>query len=160
GQVFITEALLTRLQTEGQLAGVLGHEIGHVLGRHSAERMAKAELSQGLVTGVAVGASGETGGRGAGMLASTVANYLGLKYSRDHELEADALGLRIMFAAGYDPRSLIGVMEILEAASGGAAARNRPDFAATHPNPGRRIERIEAEIAALFPTGVPSDLRR
>ena len=31
GQVFITQALYSRLKTEGQLAGVIGHEIGHVL---------------------------------------------------------------------------------------------------------------------------------
>ena len=41
GQIFITDALLRRLETEGQLAGVLGHEIGHVVARHSAQRMAK-----------------------------------------------------------------------------------------------------------------------
>ena len=159
GQVFLTEALLSRLETEGQLAGVLGHEVGHVVGRHSAERMAKAKLSQGIVTGVAVGTSGEGGsGRAGGMLASTIANYIGLSYSRDHELESDYLGLRFMFAAGYDPRSLIGVMKILEQASGGRG--NTPDFAATHPNPDRRIERIEAHIAELFPNGVPSGLKR
>ena len=31
GPIFITEALLTRLQNEDQLAGVLGHEVGHVI---------------------------------------------------------------------------------------------------------------------------------
>ena len=45
GPIFITEALLTRLQNEDQLAGVLGHEIGHVIARHSAEQMSKQELT-------------------------------------------------------------------------------------------------------------------
>jgi predicted Zn-dependent protease len=161
GQVFITEALFARLETEGQLAGVLGHEIGHVVGRHSSERMAKAELTQGIVGGVTIGASGESmggvGGRGAGMLAQTIGNYLGLSYSREHELESDQLGLRFMYAAGYDPRSLIRVMQILEEASGGRS--NAPDFAATHPNPGRRIERIELHLDEMFPTGVPGGLK-
>ena len=53
GQVFITEGLLKRLQTDGQLAGVLGHEIGHVVARHGAEHIAKQQLTQGL-TGAAV----------------------------------------------------------------------------------------------------------
>ncbi|MEJ7607685.1 MAG: M48 family metalloprotease [Bryobacteraceae bacterium] len=53
GQVFITEALFRRLETEGQVAGVLGHEIGHVVARHGAEHMAKQRLTQGL-TGAAV----------------------------------------------------------------------------------------------------------
>ncbi|HEY4593708.1 MAG TPA: M48 family metalloprotease, partial [Thermoanaerobaculia bacterium] len=44
GQVFITEGLLGRLKTEGQLAGVLGHEVGHVIARHGAEQIAKQQL--------------------------------------------------------------------------------------------------------------------
>jgi predicted Zn-dependent protease len=47
GPVFITRALLDRLQNEAQLAGVLGHEIGHVVGRHSAEQLSKSQLAQG-----------------------------------------------------------------------------------------------------------------
>ena len=39
GPVFITEGLLRRLRTEGELAAVLGHEVGHVLARHSSERL-------------------------------------------------------------------------------------------------------------------------
>jgi len=53
GQVFITEGLLKRLSTDGELAGVLGHETGHVVGRHGAEHIAKEQLTQGL-TGAAV----------------------------------------------------------------------------------------------------------
>ena len=46
GPVFITAALLGRLENEAQLAGVLGHEIGHVIARHSAEQMGKSRLAQ------------------------------------------------------------------------------------------------------------------
>src|ERR671917_1370458 len=53
GQVFITEGLLKRLTTDGQVAGVLGHEIAHVIARHGAEHIAKQQLTQGL-TGAAV----------------------------------------------------------------------------------------------------------
>ena len=59
GQVFITAALLRRLQDEAQLAGVLGHEIGHVVGRHSAEHLAKAQLTQILVGAAGVAGSSE-----------------------------------------------------------------------------------------------------
>ena len=48
GQVFITYALFSRLETEEQLAGVLGHEIGHVVARHSAQRIADQQLTDGL----------------------------------------------------------------------------------------------------------------
>ncbi len=154
GQLFITEGLLGRLTTEGQLAGVLGHEIGHVLGRHSAEQMSKTKLAQGLVT--AAGAAGDpTGGLNPGQIASMVAQFKLLQYSREHELESDKLGVRFMVAAGYDPRALIGVMEILASASGGGSG---PDFMATHPSPANRAEIIKQIIAELYPGGVPAGL--
>lgn len=160
GQMFITEALLSKLETEGQLAGVLGHETGHVLGRHSAEQMAKAQLAQGLVGAAGVAGSDGSGGgaQSAQAVAGMVSKFLLLKYGRDDELEADRLGLRFMTAAGYDPRSMIGVMKILEEASGGASKGS--DFAATHPNPGRRAEVIQQTIAEMFPQGVPEGLRK
>lgn len=156
GQIFITIALLSRLETEGQLAGVLGHEIGHVLGRHSAERMAKQNLTQGLVGAATVaGSGGQDGGRMAQAAASMVGGMINLKYGRDDELEADALGVIFMERAGYDPRSLIKVMRILEEASGG---RSGPEFASSHPNPGNRAERIARMIEEKFGAQLRADL--
>jgi predicted Zn-dependent protease len=152
GQVFITEALYARLKTKGQLAGVLGHEIGHVFARHSAEQMAKEQLTQGLVTGAAVGGAGRIP---AGDLANFVGRFTLLKYSRDHELESDRLGVRFMAQAGYDPRAMIEVMTILEQASGGS----KSDFASTHPSPVRRKERLAELIAQMYPKGVPAGMR-
>lgn len=162
GQIFITEALFVLLETEGQLAGVLGHETGHVLGRHSAEQMAKADLTQGLIGAAGVAASdGSDGGRGAQQIASLVGNFVMLKYGRDDELEADRLGLRLMFRAGYDPRAMVGVMQILDKAGGGGGGggASQPEFTSTHPNPGNRIEHINAAISQDFPTGLPAGLK-
>jgi predicted Zn-dependent protease len=158
GQIFITKALYDRLQTPGQLAGVLGHETGHVLARHSSEQMAKSDLVQGLSTSAVVAGSDR---RGGGLAAAAVSQFVGkfvlLRYSRNDELEADKLGLRFMAEAGYDPRSMIDVMKILEQASGGS---DKPDFMATHPNPGHRIEEIEKVIAEMYPGGVPEGLAK
>src|SRR5207302_6433444 len=74
GQVFITRALLTRLQNEAQLAGVLGHETGHVIGRHSAEHMAKGQLGQMLATAVGIGASDDRGRGYTAIIAAQMAN--------------------------------------------------------------------------------------
>lgn len=149
GQIFITEALFSRLETEGQLAGVLGHETGHVLARHSAAQMAKSQLTQGLVQAVGVASSDSAAGaQNAAQIAQMVGGFINLKYGRDDELEADRLGLRFMRASGYDPRSLIRVMEILKEASGGSG---QPEFMSTHPDPGNRIEHIRAELIELFP---------
>jgi predicted Zn-dependent protease len=158
GQIFITRALLNELQTEGQLAGVLGHEIGHVVARHSAEHLAKAQL-----TGALVGAAGVAGsdpnnpdqGQRVAQIAAVVGHMVNMKYGREDELESDALGVRLMSEAGWDPRALMAMMEILERAGGGGST---PEFLSTHPDPGNRDVAIRAEIARRFPNGVPPDL--
>ncbi len=140
GQVFITEALFKRLENEEQLAGVLGHEIGHVVARHGAERIAKMELTQGL-TGAAVIASGDYS---TAQAAQMIGNLINMSYGRDQELLSDELGVRFMVSAGYDPNALIGVMKILEQASGGG--ERPPEFASTHPSPENRVQRIRDAI--------------
>ncbi len=141
GQIFITRGLYTRLQNKDQLAGVLGHEIGHVVARHSAERISQQMLTQGL-TGAAVLASG---GYGGGQMAAMVANVMSMSYGREQELESDDLGVRFMAESGlYNPEALIGVMDILEEASGGGS--RQPEFASTHPSPENRRARILAAI--------------
>lgn len=139
GQIFITEALLARLENIDQLAGVLGHEVGHVIARHSAQQMAKQELSQGIA-----GAAGVAGGdANSAYYAQVVANMVNMKYGREDELESDELGVRFMIEAGYNPEALIGVMDILEAASGGS---NVPEFQSTHPAPENRRQKIRDAI--------------
>jgi len=157
GQVFITDALFDRLKTEGQLAGVLGHEVGHVIERHGSEHMAQSQLIQGLVGAVAVGTYDPNDRRSqyGAMVAAFVGQMVDLKYSRTDESEADHDGVKFMAAAGYDPRSMIRVMEVLKQAGGGGRT---PEFLSTHPDPGNRAERIEAEIKELYPQGVPAGL--
>ncbi|MBQ0148298.1 MAG: M48 family metalloprotease [Flavobacteriaceae bacterium] len=139
GPIFITEALLTRLQNEDQLAGVLGHEIGHVIARHSAEQMSKQDLTQGIAGAAGVAA----GDVNTAYYAQVVANMVNMKYGREDELESDDLGVRFMIQSGYKPEALIGVMDILEAASGGSSV---PEFQSTHPSPANRRAKIEAAI--------------
>lgn len=148
GPIFITEGLLRMLRTEGEVAAVLGHEIGHVLARHSAEHLAKQQLTQGLVGAVVIG----SGDYNTAQMAQVVGSIVNMKYGRDDEIESDVLGVRIMTEAGYDPRAMLRVMEVLAKAASGA---RQPEFLSTHPNPGNRAERIQAEITKRFPGGVP-----
>ncbi|MGB9150998.1 MAG: M48 family metalloprotease [Burkholderiales bacterium] len=153
GQIFITVGLLKLLRTEGELAGVLGHEVGHVVARHSAEHMAKAGLTQGL-TNAAVIAADPTG-QSSGM-AQMISSAINMKYGRDDELEADALGVRLGGESGYDPRAMLGVMEILNKAGSG---RGRPpEMFSSHPNPENRAEKIKELIATQYPNGIPRGL--
>ncbi len=141
GQIFITAALLGRLKSEDQLAGILGHEIAHVIHRHSSEQMAKTEFYQGLA-GAATASAGDLG---AGQIAGYVANMKLMQYGRDDELESDEFGVKYMIRAGYDPGSMVEVMEILAEASGGG--QDREEFMSTHPSPANRIAKIKEHIA-------------
>lgn len=143
GQIFITMGLLNKLQTEAQLAGVLSHEMGHVIERHSAEQMAKSQFGQLLVQAVGVGASDPNHpgyAMSASMLASMVNQMIGLRYSRKDEAAADMWGLKLMSEAGYDPKAMIEVMEILKAADQGGHAI---EMFQSHPDPDARIKNIK-----------------
>lgn len=158
GQVFITEGLLKRLKTEGELAGTLGHEIGHVVDRHGAQHIAKQQLTEGL-TGAAVLATYDPNNpqsaQSAAVLAA-VGQLVNMKFGREDELDADRLGVRFIAQAGYDPRALVGLMQTLKAVAGG---KRQPEFFSTHPNPENRIEKIQAAIKTEFPQGVPQGLK-
>lgn len=156
GQIFITAALVKRLENEAQLAGVLGHEIGHVIGRHSAEHLAKARLTQGLVGAAGVaGSSDYSSGQAAAMIANLIGSMVNMRFGRADELESDALGVRYMIDAGYDPRALKDVMRILAESRSGSP---QPEFLSTHPDPGNRTQRIEQEIETLLGQGGRANL--
>jgi predicted Zn-dependent protease len=140
GPIFITEGLLRRLRSEAELAAVLGHEIGHVIARHSSEQLAKQQLTPGLIGAAVVG----TGDYTTAQIGQVVGGLINMRYGRDDELESDALGIRIVAEAGYDPRAMLSVMEMLAKASGGS---RQPEFFSTHPHPENRLARIREEIA-------------
>jgi predicted Zn-dependent protease len=159
GKIFITRALFDKLKDEAELAGVLGHEVGHVINRHSAEQMAKQQRDQMLVVATGVGASDDRSNRGAmaAAVASVVANMRGLSYSRDDESEADRYGLKLMTQAGYDPRGMVEVMQVLKQASAGG---RQPEFMQSHPLPENRLKELQQVIAQQYPNGVPASLAR
>jgi predicted Zn-dependent protease len=156
GQVFMTAALLARLDSEAQIAGVLGHEIGHVVARHGAEHIAKQQLGAAIVQGVGVAASdGYGGGQQAAAMAQAVSQLVSLRYGRADELESDQLGFEFMTQAGYDPRGIAELMKILASLGNGS---RQPEILSSHPDPGNRFERLQEMIQAAYPNGLPSNL--
>ena len=138
----------------------LAHEVGHVVARHSAEHLAKARLTQGL-TGAAVIAtydSDHPSSQRTAAFAALIGQLINIRFGRQDELESDRLGVRFTSEAGYDPRAMVGVMEVLAEASAGQS--RPPEFFSTHPNPERRVERIKAAIEEKFPDGVPGGLKK
>lgn len=147
GKVFITRGLASQMTNEAQLASVLGHEVGHVTARHTAERIGQANMTQtGMQLGSVVlgGASAEVQQLG-GIALQLGGTLVPLKFSRDQELEADALGMRYMTKAGYNPVGALQVMQILARASGGGGG-GLSSLLATHPDPEARAARIQSQL--------------
>ena len=106
--------------------------------------MAKSKLISGIFQGLGIALSGDGNGTGGMQIAQMVGNVINMSYGRDDELESDALGVRFLIEAGYNPEAMIGVMEILAEHAGGG---RQPEFMSTHPDPGNRAEHIKQEIA-------------
>ncbi|HRN41125.1 MAG: M48 family metallopeptidase [Flavobacteriales bacterium] len=142
GKVVVYTGILPVTKTEAGLAVVMGHEIAHAVARHGNERM-----SQGIVA--AVGAAGlavalkEKPAETQALFLSAYGVTTGvgmLAFGRNHESEADKLGMVFMAMAGYEPKEAIPFWERMKAASGGSGGT--PEFLSTHPSHDTRIERI------------------
>src|SRR5215467_4786425 len=144
GQMFIYTGLLKVCDNEAQLAGVMGHEMSHVILRHGTHEASKANLIQlpALLAGSLIG--NDSGmAKLAQMGLGLGANSFILKFSRDAESEADALGSHLMSEAGYNPVEMARFFEKL------AAGPHPPQILSDHPNPGNRERAIQAEMQTL-----------
>lgn len=146
GPAFVHSGLIAAADNEAQVAGVLAHEIAHVALRHATNQASKANLIQlpAMLAG-AVAGNGSIMGQLAQLGIGLGANSILLKYSRDAESQADALGAHMMSGAGYNPIEMARFFEKLEAEGGSRG----PQFLSDHPNPGNRMKAIEAEIRAM-----------
>jgi predicted Zn-dependent protease len=128
---------------EPSLAIVLGHEIAHAVARHSAEQYSTQYRQQygmqiGSAVASAVGVGSNTIALGQAM-ASKGMGLANLKYSRNHESEADHLGLIFAAMAGYDPQVAVGFWQRMAAQSSNTTA----EFLSSHPSDATRIRQIQ-----------------
>lgn len=156
GPVFIARGILPYFNSEAELVSVLGHEIGHVTARHSARQMTRAQLT-GLGLGVA-SALDPGVARYAG-LAQQGLGLLFLKYSRDDESQADALGFRYGLQDGWDMRDGTKMFNTLARVSGDPSQR-LPEWQSSHPEPEGRAQANEARVRAAEARGVRFDTMR
>lgn len=149
GKVAVFTGILPVCGDEDGLAVVLGHEVAHATSRHGAERISQ-ELSAQIALGlVALGIdetkwSDDTKAIVVGALAIGTQLLLLLPYSRDHEAEADEIGLRFAIRAGYDPAAAPRLWERMA-----ALGDQGPEFLSTHPDPANRAERLRELIPRL-----------
>jgi len=140
GYVFVTRGLLKEVQDEAELAGILAHEVAHVAARHHAKR--KQMQIASLMAAAAMAPAGGAGAVQGGLMAGQMAQ---LGYSRQHEREADRLGMEYATRAGYDPRGIIRFLRTLKELQDRIQDRQLV-FLQTHPGLSERIDQAESMV--------------
>jgi predicted Zn-dependent protease len=145
GKVVVYKGILPITVDNNGLAVVMSHEIAHAVARHGNERMSQELLVQfgGMALSEAVSQKPQET-QNIFMTAYGAGSQLGvmLPFSREHELEADKLGLIFMAMAGYNPESAVAFWERMEAAGGAKP----PEFLSTHPSDANRVNKIKAAL--------------
>ena len=143
GKICVYTGILNVAQSETGLAVVMGHEMAHATLRHGSERVFQQKQAQTLLSGVNFSLGDMNYGQRRAIMGAIGAGaqygYL-LPFGRDHESEADTVGLRYMAQAGYDPREAIAFWQRMGQASGG---KGQPEFMSTHPSHETRISRLK-----------------
>ena len=143
GLIVVYEGLLPVTQDESSLAIVLGHEIAHAVAKHSAEQLSTQMKQQyGLQIGTAVAGALGMGTNTQSIVQAIAAqgfNFKNLSYSRNHESEADHMGLIFAAMAGYDPRVATAFWQRMAASSTNQTA----EFLSDHPSDATRISQIQ-----------------
>lgn len=145
GKVAFYTGILPICKDETGVAIVMGHEVAHAIANHGRERMSQQMAAQlGFdVLSVALGQN-PTGSEQVLMQAVGAGTSLGmLKFSREHESEADHLGIIFMAMAGYDPNQAPTFWERMASAGGG---NQPPEFMSTHPSHETRISDLKGWI--------------
>jgi predicted Zn-dependent protease len=143
GAIYVTEGLLKVYETDSQLANVLAHEIGHVCARHIIKKI-EAQIGYSILYSILLSNSKKD----MQNLSNTAFNLLSLGYSRQDEFQADELGIKYAYKAGYDPYGMAEFFKILK--KNQKTNQSHIDvFFSTHPNVDDRIGRAE-EIAKEY----------
>lgn len=135
GKIAFYTGIIEKLNlTDDEIAAIMGHEIAHALREHGRERASQAQIQ-----GVGLAILGELAGiKGQALdLTSMVMNVtLTLPNSREHETEADRMGVELAARAGYDPIAAVNVWQKMAKMSKDAP----PEILSTHPSNETRIK--------------------
>ncbi|UYZ60289.1 M48 family metalloprotease [Hymenobacter latericus] len=138
GHIYVFTGLIKYLDNESQLAGVLGHEIAHADRRHTSRQL-QNQYGINLLLSVVLGEN-------PSQVAQIAAGLGQLKFSRDFEREADEFSVVYLNGTGhYNCNGTAGFFEKAQA-EGQASG---PEFLSTHPDPGSRVQAINAKATEL-----------
>ena len=143
GKIVVYTGILPVTENDAGLATVLGHEMAHATSRHGAQRVLQQNLAQTAMTGIAVSLSdmdynkqrAVMGALGAGTQFGVL-----MPFGREHESEADHIGLIYMARAGYDPQESIRFWERMERQN----EAQPPELLSSHPSHGHRIQQLQS----------------
>jgi predicted Zn-dependent protease len=140
GYLYVTRGLLALANDSSEVAAVLAHEMGHITANHAAQRQEKARnavIVSKVVTDV-------LNNDDAGQLALQSSQRTLAAFSRQQELEADAIGVKTIGRAGYDPfaasRFLTAMGNFSNYRAAATIKDDRPDFLASHPSTPQRVD--------------------
>ncbi len=151
GVIGIHTGLIVAATNESELAGVVGHEIGHVVQRHMARMLAQQKTDSlfniaGMALAVLSARANPQLASGAMMASSAGAVQRRLDYTRDHEREADRVGISILESAGFDTSAMASFFEIMQKGNRFVEG-SAPSFLRTHPVTSERIADVRARIS-------------
>jgi predicted Zn-dependent protease len=147
GYIYFYSGLYRKLRTDDEIAAVLAHEIGHCSARHVVKKFQVA-LGYDFIGSLVFGQiQNEFAVKLARMGANMIMDVATAAYGREDEYEADRLGVKYMYLAGYDPQGMVQTFEILGQTSKG----DDSDWLLlrSHPQLGDRIEAVKKEIAVV-----------
>lgn len=147
GYIFVTTGALRIMQDESELAGVLAHEVAHVAEGHGIDAVRTAKRTDLALSAARTADERFNAYSRAVDVATDVVLVKG--YSRAQESRADALAVKYLIDAGYDPKGLARFLQRMQPPSGGA----RGQLMSTHPGTTDRIARIEKQVAGTNATG-------
>ncbi|NTW07825.1 MAG: M48 family metalloprotease [Syntrophaceae bacterium] len=152
GYIYVNKGLINAVENEGELAGVIAHEIAHANARHIASIIEKSQkLSIATLAAVLAGAFLGGGGEAtAAVVALSVAGSasLSLKYSREHEEEADRLGIEYLTGAGYYPAATVDFLKIIKRYE--YLSKSIPSYLLTHPGTDERMFYLDSLILTKY----------
>ncbi|AYD02913.1 metalloprotease [Neorhizobium sp. NCHU2750] len=140
GYLYVTRGLLALANDASEVAAVLSHEMGHVTANHGIERQKREEAEVIASRVVAEVLSSDLAGKQA--LARGKLRLAA--FSRQQELQADAIGIRMLGEAGYDPYAAARFLDSMAAYARFSSADpdndQSLDFLSSHPNSAQRVE--------------------
>lgn len=150
GIIALHSGLILAAQTESELAAVIAHEISHISQRHAARNYASAQqlslpTAAAILAAVLVGTQNPEAAQAAiiGIEAGAIQNQL--NYSRQHEREADNVGIKILQKANIDASGMADFFLRLQQQAR-YAGEQLPAFLSTHPVTNERIANAQNRI--------------